>query len=133
MVVVFVAFLGGVRGAPAGVEYGASYGLGAALVTVWFTFLPSFVFILAGGPVVESTRHLRALTGPLTAMRAATVGAIVHLALLLAGHVLWPAGFGQAPDWRACLIACGAAVALFGFKRSVLEVIGWSALAGFLL
>jgi chromate transporter len=133
MVVVYVAFLGGVRGVPAGAEYATLCGLGAAVVTVWFTFLPSFVFILAGGPLVESVRHLRSLTEPLNAMRAATVGAMVQLALVLAGHVLWPAGFGRPPEWRPCVIVCGAAAALFGFKRGVLEVIGWSALAGFLL
>ena len=61
-------------------------------------FLPSFVVILAGGPVVEATHGRIALTAPLTAITAAVVGVIVHLALFFGGHVLWPHGFEAAPD-----------------------------------
>ena len=60
----------------------------------FFTFLPSFVFILAGGPLVEATHGKLGFTAPLSAITAAVVGVILNLALFFAYHVLWPQGFG---------------------------------------
>jgi chromate transporter len=102
----------------------------AATVVTWFTFLPSFLFILAGGPLVESTHNDLKFTGPLTAITAAVVGVILNLALFFAYHVLWPKGIAGAFDWVSAGIALAAAVALFRYKRSVIEVIGVSALLG---
>lgn len=104
----------------------------ASLVT-WFTFLPSFLFILAGGPLVETTHNNLKFTAPLTAITAAVVGVILDLALFFGYHVLWPNGFTGVFDWVSALIALGAAVALFRFKRSVIQVIAASAVAGLIL
>ena len=101
--------------------------LGAALAATavtFFTFLPSFVFILAGGPLVEATHGKLGFTAPLSAITAAVVGVILNLALFFAYHVLWPQGFAGQFDAPSALIAFGAAVALFGFKRGVIEVLG---------
>jgi chromate transporter len=134
MVVAFVAFVGGWQSSELAALFGpehrfAAAALAAVLVT-WFTFLPSFVFILAGGPLVESTHGDLKFTGPLTAITAAVVGVIVNLALFFGGHVLWPQGFDGPFDAVAALIALAAAVALFRFKRSVIEVIAASAAIG---
>jgi chromate transporter len=133
MVVTFVGFVGGwgkqVLG-PDALFAGAA--LAAVLVT-YFTFLPSFLFILAGGPLVESTHGNLAFTAPLTAITAAVVGVILNLALFFAYHVLWPNGFGGPFDWPAALIALGAAAALFRFKVGVIPVIAGSAVAGLLI
>jgi chromate transporter len=59
----------------------------AAVVVTWFTFLPSFLFILAGGPLVESTHGKLGFTAPLTAITAAVVGVIASLALFFIAHV----------------------------------------------
>ena len=59
-------------------------------MATFFTFLPSFLFILAGGPLVERTRDDVKLTAPLTAITAAVVGVIVNLAVFFAWHVFWP-------------------------------------------
>lgn len=130
MVVAFVAFIGAylqpVFGGDSGFVSGA---LAAALVT-WFTFLPSFLFILAGGPLVESTHGELKFTAPLTAITAAVVGVILNLALFFAYHVLWPQGFAGVFDWPSALIALAAALALLRFKRGVMEVLLVSALAG---
>src|SRR5216684_3919909 len=61
----------------------AAAALGAAVATV-FTFLPSFLFILAGGPLVERTRDDVAFAAPLTAITAAVVGVVVNLAVFFA-------------------------------------------------
>jgi chromate transporter len=130
MVVAFVAFVGGYVKALFGPDAMFLAGAVAAILATWFTFLPSFLFILAGGPLVESTHGDLKFTAPLTAITAAVVGVILNLALFFAYHVLWPAGFGGSFDMPSALIALTAALALFRYKRTVLEVIGACALAG---
>jgi chromate transporter len=133
MVITFVGFVGGFTGQ---LIEGASplmSGVVAASVTTWFTFLPSFVFILAGGPLIESGRHLDALNAPLAAITAAVVGVIVNLAVWFGLHVFFPSGEIGVPDLLAVAIAVAAAIALFRFKRGVIEVIGAAALLGALL
>ncbi|AZG07723.1 chromate efflux transporter [Pigmentiphaga sp. H8] len=103
--------------------------LGATLVT-WFTFLPSFVLILAGGPVVEATKEDLNFTAPLVAITAAVVGVIINLALFFGYHVLWPAGLAGRFDGVSAIIVVAAAVALFRYKRGVIQVIAGSAIAG---
>ena len=134
MVVAFVAFVGGWSSSDLAVLLGAEHrfaaGAIAACLVTWFTFLPSFVFILAGGPVVESTHGNLSFTGPLTAITAAVVGVIVNLALFFGYHVLWPQGAGGPFEWPAAAIALAAAAALFVFKRGVIELIAGCAAAG---
>ena len=140
MVVAFVGYVGAHTQALLGPDAPFLAGaLGAALVT-WFTFLPSFMFILAGGPLVESSRHEVRLTAPLTAITAAVVGVILNLALFFGVHVLWPQGLGHGLqdalgrlDLPAAALSVAAAVALFRYKRSVMQVIGGAALAGLAL
>ncbi len=130
MVVAFVGFVGGwvkqVLG-PEALFAGAAL---AAGVATFFTFLPSFVFILAGGPLVESTHGKLGFTAPLSAITAAVVGVIVNLALFFAYHVLWPKGFGAGFDLPSAVIAAAAAIALFRFKVGVLPLLGACGAAG---
>ena len=132
MVVSFVAFVGGYAKALFGPEHLFMAGATAAALVTWFTFLPSFIFILAGGPFVESTHNDLKFTAPLTAITAAVVGVILNLALFFGYHVLWPQGLSALPDWPAIGISVGAAVALFKFKRNVIHVIAACALLGLL-
>jgi chromate transporter len=133
MVVAFVGFLGGwgqqVLG-PDSVFLGAVL---AAVVVTWFTFLPSFIFILAGGPLVETTHGKLHFTAPLTAITAAVVGVIASLALFFLVHVAYPSGMAPGwrhPDWAALVLVMLAAVALIRFKIGVVRVIAACALAG---
>ena len=133
MVVAFVGFVGGYVKAIFGLEAVFLAGAVAATVVTWFTFLPSFLFILAGGPLVESTHNDLKFTAPLTAITAAVVGVILNLALFFGYHVLWPEGFGARFEWVSALIALGAAIALFRFKRNVIHVIAACAGLGLIL
>jgi chromate transporter len=133
MVVAFVAFVGGYVKALFGPDALFLAGAVAACLVTWFTFLPSFLFILAGGPVVESTHGNLKFTAPLTAITAAVVGVILNLALFFGYHVLWPEGFAGAFDAVSALIALGAAVALFRYKRNVIHVIAACAVVGLLV
>ncbi|MBT2320859.1 chromate efflux transporter [Variovorax paradoxus] len=133
MVVAFVGFVGGwlkqVLG-PDALFLGAAV---AAIVVTFFTFLPSFIFILAGGPLIEATHGKLGFTAPLSAITAAVVGVILNLALFFAYHVLWPQGFGGRFDVPSAVIAIAAAVALFRFKVGVMPLLGACAAAGLLL
>ena len=123
MVVAFVGFVGGWLKQVFGPEALFLGGAVAATVVTLFTFLPSFVFILAGGPLVAATHGKLGFTAPLSAITAAVVGVILNLAMFFAYHVLWPQGFGGRFDALSALIALAAAVALFRFKIGVIPVL----------
>jgi chromate transporter len=113
-------------------------GLAGATVATFFTFLPSFLFILAGGPLVEATRGELKFTAPLTAITAAVVGVIMNLAVFFAWHTFWPQATGGAPfsgpfEWLPVLVAVAAFVALWKYKLDIMKVIGACALLGLLL
>ena len=133
MVVAFVGFIGGYVQALFGPDMLFLAGAVAAALVTWFTFLPSFIFILAGGPLVETTHGDLKFTAPLTAITAAVVGVVLNLAMFFGYHVLWPKGFTGNFDWLSALIALAAAIALFRFKRSVIEVIAACAVIGLIL
>ena len=130
MVVAFVGFVGGWLKQVLGPEALFLGGALAATVVTFFTFLPSFVFILAGGPLVEATHGKLGFTAPLSAITAAVVGVILNLALFFAYHVLWPQGFDGAFDVASAVITVAAAIALFRFKVGVIPLLGACALAG---
>jgi chromate transporter len=133
-VVAFVGFLGGwskqVLG-PDALFLGAAL---AAIVVTWFTFLPSFIFILAGGPLVESTHGKLQFTAPLSAVTAAVVGVMANLALFFIAALAYKQGstgtFISNIDVFALSLTCAAAVALLRFKLGVMPVIVACALAG---
>lgn len=121
-----------------------------AVVATWFTFLPSFVFILAGGPFVESTHGKLSFSGPLRAISAAVVGAIASLALLFVSQTIFGGASGISGankaaatslaiqlatqlDWAA--IGLMALIAYLTFVRTwaTLPVIGVGALVGLLV
>ena len=133
MLVAFVGFVGAYLQGALGPEALFLAGALAAALVAWFTFLPSFVFILAGGPFVESTQNDLKFTAPLFAITAAVVGVIVNLALFFGYHVLWPGGFTTPLDVASLVIAVGAAVAQFRYKRSVMQVVVASAALGLIV
>ncbi|WP_411877003.1 chromate transporter [Vulcanococcus limneticus] len=130
LVVAFVGFLGGWQGSVLGLEPGSWWAAAAAALTVvWFTFLPSFSFILAGAPLVEASRNDLRLGAPLTAITAAVVGVIATLALLFTGPVLWPQA-GAGLDWGALAILVLSALALLRWRWRVMPLIGTAAAVG---
>ena len=130
MVVTFVGFVAGWSQNLFGPEHLLLSGEVAALVVTYFSFLPSFLFILAGGPLVESTRHNLKLTIPLTGITAAVVGVILNLALFFAWHVFWPHGFGGRFDSFALGLCLLALLALFRYRLNVMVVMAGCGVAG---
>lgn len=144
LVTQFVGFLGAFR-APAPFSPMVAGTLGA-LLTLWVTFAPCFLWILAIAPWMDRLERAPRLQGALAAITAAIVGVIANLTLWFALHVLFtrlerveapgvslllpdPASL----DWRIALIAAGAAILLFRLKKGVLTTLALSAGAGLLL
>jgi chromate transporter len=130
MIVAFVGFIGGWAKMIFGANSLFIAGVAGASVATFFTFLPSFVFILAGGPLVESTRDNIRLTAPLTAISAAVVGVIVSLAVFFAEHVFNITMPLAQWDWIAIAITLGACIALFKFKINTIVLIFSCAIVG---
>ncbi len=128
MVVAFVGFLGGHSQALFGQP--VLGGIVAACVVTWFTFLPSFVFILAGGPLVESTRDMPSLSGPLQGITAAVIGVIVHLAGVFARQTWLPGGWHMLPDLGAVALTLLATWLLIRRQLSVFRLLGLCTVLG---
>ncbi|MFM7657051.1 MAG: chromate efflux transporter [Burkholderiaceae bacterium] len=108
-------------------------GCAGAVVATFFTFLPSFVFILAGAPLVEASRghpHLNAIRSTIS---AAVVGVIVSLGALFAAHVFHLEQTPARWDWLAIFIAVAASVALLRFKVSAVRVLLACAITGLVI
>jgi chromate transporter len=140
LVLVFVGFLGGARFAGFGAIGG---GLAGAAVTLWFTFVPCFLWIFVGAPYVETIRNVRWLGSALAAVTAAVVGVIANLAVWFGLHVLFAevGGIAWGPfsvpsvaagslDPAAGLIALAAGVALIRYHVNMVAVLAAAAFAG---
>ncbi len=135
MIVAFVGYLGGVTKEIFGAGNSFAAGTIGASVATFFTFLPSFMFILVGGPLVEATRNNLKFSAPLNAITAAVVGVIINLALFFAWHVLWPNATEAAPfsgnfEWFALPIGIAAGIRLIRYKANVITVIAAGAIVG---
>jgi len=133
MVVTWVGYMGGV--AKQVVADPIAAGVAGAAVATFFTFLPSFWFILAGGPMIETTRGELKFTAPLTGITAAVVGVILNLAVFFAWHAFWPQATEAAPfsgnfEWPLVVMAIAAFIALWKFQADIMKVIGACAAVG---
>ncbi len=130
MIVAFVGFVGGWTKEIFGPDSLLLAGAAGASIATLFTFLPSFLFILLGGPAVEATRDDVKFTAPLTGITAAVVGVIMNLATFFAYHVLWPQGFDANFEWFSAFIGAAAFIALFRYKVGIVPVIAACAAIG---
>ena len=64
-------------------------GLAGAAVTLWVTFVPSFLMIFAGAPWIARITADPRLAGALSAIMAAVVGVIANLSVWFAAHVFF--------------------------------------------
>jgi chromate transporter len=144
MVVQFVGFLAGYR------DPGALSPLWAAtlaaILTVWVTFVPCFLWIFLGAPFIERLRDNRALATALAAITAAVVGVILNLALWFALHSIFRSqqrvaiGSGgidfpvpASIDWPALALTTLAVIAIFRLRAGTFTVLGLCSGGGLLL
>jgi chromate transporter len=137
-VLIFVGFLAAYRN-PGGLPPMIAGTLGAMLTT-WATFVPCFLWVLLGGPYVESLRGNKSLRTAMSAITAAIVGVVLNLAVWFALHTAFGSLrdvsiFGvhlQIPAWStinapSLLITAFAMLAIFRFKVGIITTIGLSA------
>jgi len=125
LVTVFVGFVGAYQAGSGWAE-----AVGGAAVSAYFTFLPSFVFILVGAPLVERTRGGAASASALSGVTAAVTGVILHLGVHFAERVLWNADGSF--DWFAAALASAALTAMVRFGVGVPAVVAAGSAAGLL-
>ena len=122
MVNTFVGYLAGWT-----THHSHLWALGGAAVATLCTFVPSFVFILLGGPYIDRLPQRGRVASALHGVSVAVVGVIAGLAVFVGRHVLVVDGD---PDWLTIVLAIGAFVALARHRVNVLWIIAASALAG---
>lgn len=143
LVLEFVGFLGAFRQAGWADPFLA--GVAGAVVALWFTFVPCFLWIFLGAPYIEALRGNQRLNAALTAITAAVVGVILNLALWFALHVLFREVaerrfFGLrffAPDlvsldFSALVLTALAAIALFSWRLGILWTLAIASAGGLL-
>ncbi|MEM7427913.1 MAG: chromate efflux transporter [Pseudomonadota bacterium] len=135
LVTEFVGFLAAFR------EGGLAYGLLGAMVALWVTFVPCFLWIFAGAPYIDWISAQPRLKGALAAISAAVVGVILNLTIWFALHVffskvnhqtygivhLWQPD-PSSLDWRIVLLAAVCGVLMFRWHWNISRVLAVSAL-----
>jgi chromate transporter len=134
LVVMFVGYLGAFR-QPGALPPAVSGCIGA-LVTIWVTFIPSYLYIFVGAPYIERLRSNNKLTAALNGVTAAVVGVIANLAVWFTLHVLFGTVAERSVlglslllpeletfDPYAALIAAAATAVLWRFKQAMMWVI----------
>ncbi len=130
LVTEFVGFLAAYK------EGGIWLGVCGAVVALWVTFAPCFLWIFAGGPFIDVIAGHPRLKGALDSITAAVVGVILNLTLWFALHVffakvdrqdwngvqLWLPDFSSL-DWLALGLAVTSGVLLFRFHVGVAKTL----------
>lgn len=129
MVITFISFVSGWTHIALPTLSPLNSGLVVALIATLFTFLPSFLMIFLGAPVIEHTRNQSKLIAPLTAITAAVVGLILNLGITLANHTLWQTEVWEI-HWMSVAITIIAFIALKRYQANTLLVIIVSGLLG---
>ena len=132
MIVSFVGFVGAWTKEIFGSDFLFLAGVTGASVATIFTFLPSFLFILLGAPLIEKTRNNLKFSAPLSAITASVVGVIFNLAVFFALHTFFASKniTIENIDYFSIFISIIAFVALFKYKINIIWVIGLSAILG---
>jgi len=121
-------------------------GLAGALMTLWVTFTPCFLWVLAGAPYIEALAHRPMMSAALAGITAAVVGVILNLALWFGLQVLFR-DFGtlvlgpvrlslpvmESVDWRSLAVVAAAALCLFVGRLGIIATLAVSGLLGFAL
>jgi len=115
MVNTFVGFLAGYN-----VEGGLAWGLAGATIATVCTFVPSFVFIVTGAPVIDRIRTTGAFAASLNGITISVVGVIAALAVFVARHAAFP---DDQPDWLVIVLAALAFVAVWRFRLGVVTTV----------
>jgi chromate transporter len=129
IVVCYVGFMAGYN------HFSGSLWMGTVglLATTFYTFLPSFLFIFVGGPVLERSRGNAVISDVLSFVTAAVVGVILNLTLYLGKDVLFPHGLTLSGiDLMSLLWIVVSLVLIFKFRLNIVYLILLSMVFGVL-
>jgi chromate transporter len=127
MVLVFVGFMAGYN------HFGDSLLMGTVglITTTFYTFLPCFLFIFAGGPIIERTQGNQKVKEILSVVTATVVGVILNLTIYLFKAVVFPKEFSLAElDYITLGWIIISFIAMYRFKVGMIFWIGISAVFG---
>lgn len=140
LVTEFVGFLAAFK------EGGFALGVLGAIITLWVTFVPCFLWIFAGAPYIEWISAQPRLSSALSMITAAVVGVILNLSIWFGLHVFFKSVSRQdvgvltlwvpditSPDWRVFVLSALAAILLLKFKVGLLKVLALCAFMGWVL
>ena len=122
MVNTFVGFLAGYN-----VEGGLAWGLAGATIATLCTFVPSFVFIISGAPLIDRIRTTGAFASTLNGITIAVVGVIAALAVFVARHAAFSEGRA---DWLVISLAAVAFFAVVRYRVGVVSVVAFCGAIG---
>lgn len=127
MVLVFVGFMAGYN------HFGSSLAMGTLglTATTFYTFLPCFLFILVGAPIIEKTQGNKKVKEVLALVTAAVVGVILNLTIYLGKAVIFPNNISfQELDYISLIWIGVSLIAMFRFKINMIAWIGISSVFG---
>ncbi|MEJ8757884.1 chromate efflux transporter [Pontibacter sp. H259] len=127
MVLAFVGFMAGYNHFAGSLLMG-TFGL---LVTTYYTFLPCFLFILVGAPIIERTKSSTSIKAILSLITAAVVGVILNLTVYFGKAVVW--GADTTIDYFSFAWILVSLLAMYRFKIGMIPWIGISAVAGLVM
>jgi chromate transporter len=122
MVNTFVGFVAGYN-----VEGGLAWGLAGATIATLCTFVPSFVFIITGAPIIDRIRQTGSFASSLNGITIAVVGVIAALAVFVARHAAFPSGDA---DWLVIPLAAAAFIGVWRFRVGVVTTVVACAVVG---
>ena len=126
MVLVFVGFM-------AGYNHFNTLSMGALglVSTTFFTFLPSFLFIFIGAPIIERTQQNKTIQQILSLVTAAVVGVILNLSIYLGKAILFPTQVVWSElDYLNLIWIILSFIALYKYKINMIKWIAMSAVFG---
>lgn len=125
---------------------GIWFGLQGALVTLWATFAPCFLWIFTGAPYIDWIGSQPRLKAALQAITAAVVGVILNLSIWLSLHVFFEEvtikSVGpvillqpslETMNYQAVVLCLISAVFLFKMNWGILRVLFISSLGGLVI
>ncbi len=140
LVTEFVGFIAAFR------EGGFMLGIAGAIVTLWVTFVPCFLWIFAGAPYIDWISSQPRLSGALLAITAAVVGVILNLSIWFGLHVFFetvtPVKFGLlnflqpdffSLDWKVVILSVLSGILLLKRHWNIMGVLSASSIVGFLM
>ncbi len=118
-------------------------GIAGAIVALWVTFVPCFLWIFTGAPFIDWFASKPRLNSALVAITAAVVGVILNLSIWFSLHVFFDRitlkSFGPiqalTPDitslnWQVLVLAIGAAILILKLHWNLLWVLVLAAIGG---